>query len=166
MNFNLWYCMYDHTWWQGKATTTTSTTTSTWTCPKFSQWSIWAMIIFDYASCQASNRWKLLARQENLLAPDHQTWLLFSPDIVFGVFVQINQLAVAKDTDRLKLLKEVAGTRVYDERKEESKQILKETGQQKHVQGSMVQSNVFESTSKILWTTPTGDLWMVPKYNM
>ena len=92
----------------------------------------------------------MLARQENLLSPDHQTWLLFSPDIVFGVFVQINQLAVAKDTDRLKLLKEVAGTRVYDERKEESKQILKETGQQKHVQGSMVQSNVFESTSKIL----------------
>lgn len=41
---------------------------------------------------------------------------------------QINQLAVAKDHERLKLLREVAGTRVYDERKEESKTILKDTG--------------------------------------
>lgn len=42
--------------------------------------------------------------------------------------LQINQLAVAKDHERLKLLREVAGTRVYDERKEESKNILKDTG--------------------------------------
>ena len=42
--------------------------------------------------------------------------------------MQINQLAVAKDHERLKLLREVAGTRVYDERKEESKSILKDTG--------------------------------------
>lgn len=41
---------------------------------------------------------------------------------------QINQLAVAKDNERLKLLREVAGTRVYDERKEESKLILKDSG--------------------------------------
>ncbi len=41
---------------------------------------------------------------------------------------QINQLALAPDPQRLKLLREVAGTRVYDERKEESKTILKETG--------------------------------------
>ena len=41
---------------------------------------------------------------------------------------QINQLALAPDSQRLKLLHEVAGTRVYDERKEESKGILKETG--------------------------------------
>ena len=41
---------------------------------------------------------------------------------------QINQLATAKDHERLKLLREVAGTRVYDERKEESKHILAETG--------------------------------------
>lgn len=41
---------------------------------------------------------------------------------------RINQLAVAKDHERLKLLREVAGTRVYDERKEESKTILKDTG--------------------------------------
>ena len=48
-------------------------------------------------------------------------WYLF-------FFLQINQLAVAKDHERLKLLREVAGTRVYDERKEESKTILKDTG--------------------------------------
>lgn len=46
---------------------------------------------------------------------------------------QINQLAVAKDHERLKLLREVAGTRVYDERKEESKTILKDTGTNVHV---------------------------------
>ena len=41
---------------------------------------------------------------------------------------QINQLALSPDSQRLKLLREVAGTRVYDERKEESKGILNETG--------------------------------------
>jgi structural maintenance of chromosome 3 (chondroitin sulfate proteoglycan 6) len=40
---------------------------------------------------------------------------------------KINQMATAPDSQRLKLLREVAGTRVYDERREESKQILKET---------------------------------------
>ena len=34
-------------------------------------------------------------------------------------------MAVAPDSQRLKLLREVAGTRVYDERKEESLTILK-----------------------------------------
>ncbi len=34
-------------------------------------------------------------------------------------------MATAPDSHRLKLLREVAGTRVYDERKEESKSILK-----------------------------------------
>jgi structural maintenance of chromosome 3 (chondroitin sulfate proteoglycan 6) len=38
---------------------------------------------------------------------------------------QINQMATAPDSHRLKLLREVAGTRVYDERREESKAILK-----------------------------------------
>ena len=47
---------------------------------------------------------------------------------VYTVCIQINQLALAPDSQRLKLLHEVAGTRVYDERKEESKGILKETG--------------------------------------
>ena len=36
-------------------------------------------------------------------------------------------MATAPDSQRLKLLREVAGTRVYDERREESKNILKET---------------------------------------
>ena len=41
---------------------------------------------------------------------------------------QINQLATSSDMQRLKLLREVAGTRVYDERKSESEVILKDTG--------------------------------------
>lgn len=36
-------------------------------------------------------------------------------------------MAVAPDSHRLTLLREVAGTRVYDERREESVTILKET---------------------------------------
>lgn len=36
-------------------------------------------------------------------------------------------MATAPDSHRLKLLKEVAGTRVYDERKEESIEILNGT---------------------------------------
>jgi len=40
---------------------------------------------------------------------------------------KINQMATAPDSQRLKLLREVAGTRVYDERREESRTILKET---------------------------------------
>ncbi|XP_071572251.1 structural maintenance of chromosomes protein 3 [Temnothorax nylanderi] len=40
---------------------------------------------------------------------------------------KINQMATAPDSHRLKLLREVAGTRVYDDRREESKSILKET---------------------------------------
>jgi len=43
-------------------------------------------------------------------------------------YVQINQMATAPDSQRLKLLREVAGTKVYDERKEETKAILNETG--------------------------------------
>lgn len=37
-------------------------------------------------------------------------------------------MATAPDSQRLKLLREVAGTRVYDERKEESISLMKETG--------------------------------------
>lgn len=40
---------------------------------------------------------------------------------------KINQMATAPDSQRIKLLREVAGTKVYDERKEESKVILRET---------------------------------------
>ena len=47
---------------------------------------------------------------------------------------QINQMATAPDSQRLKLLREVAGTRVYDERREESKVLLKgKTGGQQRV---------------------------------
>lgn len=45
----------------------------------------------------------------------------------FSCAVQINQMATAPDSQRLKLLREVAGTRVYDERREESKVLLKDT---------------------------------------
>ena len=38
---------------------------------------------------------------------------------------KINQMATAPDSQRLKLLREVAGTRVYDERKAESEAIMK-----------------------------------------
>ena len=54
--------------------------------------------------------------------------LICFSSLILVIFLQINQLAVAKDHERLKLLREVAGTRVYDERKEESKTILKDTG--------------------------------------
>nr|CDP95798.1 BMA-SMC-3, isoform b [Brugia malayi] len=40
---------------------------------------------------------------------------------------KINELATSPDSHRLKLLREVAGTRVYDERKDESLKILRET---------------------------------------
>jgi len=36
-------------------------------------------------------------------------------------------MATASDLQRLKLLREVAGTRVYDDKREESKSILNET---------------------------------------
>ena len=37
-------------------------------------------------------------------------------------------MATMDDEERLNLLKEVAGTRVYDERREESMKILKDAG--------------------------------------
>ena len=42
--------------------------------------------------------------------------------------MQITQLATAVDAFRLKLLREVAGTRVYDEKREESRGALQEAG--------------------------------------
>ena len=41
--------------------------------------------------------------------------------------VQINHLTNQKDADRLLLLKEVAGTKVYEERRAESTKIMDET---------------------------------------
>jgi structural maintenance of chromosome 3 (chondroitin sulfate proteoglycan 6) len=40
---------------------------------------------------------------------------------------KINEISIAKDSFRLKILKEVAGSNVYDEKKQESSVILKET---------------------------------------
>jgi len=40
---------------------------------------------------------------------------------------KVTTLATMRDAERLELLKEVAGTRVYDERREESQKIMKET---------------------------------------
>ena len=37
-------------------------------------------------------------------------------------------MAIAPDATRLQLLREVAGTKVYDEKKQESQAILAETG--------------------------------------
>lgn len=42
---------------------------------------------------------------------------------------KINQMATAPDSQRLKILREVAGTRIYDERKEESRGLLRDTEQ-------------------------------------
>lgn len=47
--------------------------------------------------------------------------------LILSLFLKINMMATAPDSQRLKLLKEVAGTKVYDERKEESYKILEET---------------------------------------
>lgn len=52
--------------------------------------------------------------------------------MALSLCVQINQMATAPDSQRLKLLREVAGTRVYDERKEESISLMKETGYYTH----------------------------------
>ena len=41
---------------------------------------------------------------------------------------KVNGLTMMKDSERLELLKEVAGTRVYDERREESDKIMGESG--------------------------------------
>jgi len=40
-------------------------------------------------------------------------------------------MAIAPDATRLQLLREVAGTKVYDEKKQESETILAETGTKK-----------------------------------
>jgi structural maintenance of chromosome 3 (chondroitin sulfate proteoglycan 6) len=47
-------------------------------------------------------------------------------------FLKINQMATAPDSQRLQLLREVAGTRVYDERREESQGILRGTNNFSH----------------------------------
>ena len=51
--------------------------------------------------------------------------ILYIPALNLIGLGKINQMATAPDSQRLKLLREVAGTRVYDERREESRNILK-----------------------------------------
>ncbi len=41
---------------------------------------------------------------------------------------RVEEIARMKDTDRLELLKDIAGTTVYEERKSESEKIMRETG--------------------------------------
>ncbi len=41
---------------------------------------------------------------------------------------RVTSICNAKDQDRLQLLKEVAGTRVYEQRRQESLKIMNETG--------------------------------------
>lgn len=62
--------------------------------------------------------------------------------------MQINQMATAPDSQRLKLLREVAGTRVYDERKEESISLMKETGK------SLLTSFFFKTWNNVLVCVP------------
>eukprot|EP01114_Cavostelium_apophysatum_P016736 TRINITY_DN4818_c0_g1_i6.p1 TRINITY_DN4818_c0_g1~~TRINITY_DN4818_c0_g1_i6.p1 ORF type:complete len:998 (-),score=422.06 TRINITY_DN4818_c0_g1_i6:73-3066(-) len=51
---------------------------------------------------------------------------------------KITALALMKDTERLDLLKEVAGTRVYDERRDESMKIMRDTeGKRKNIQETL-----------------------------
>jgi structural maintenance of chromosome 3 (chondroitin sulfate proteoglycan 6) len=40
---------------------------------------------------------------------------------------RVNSIALMKDTERMELLKEVAGTRVYDDRRAESEKIMQES---------------------------------------
>jgi structural maintenance of chromosome 3 (chondroitin sulfate proteoglycan 6) len=49
-------------------------------------------------------------------------WVLFRPSDI-----KITSLTNAKDSDRLNLLKEVAGTKVYEQRRQESLKIMDET---------------------------------------
>ena len=47
-------------------------------------------------------------------------------------------MAIAPDATRLQLLREVAGTKVYDEKKQESEAILAETGRLERIHSSRV----------------------------
>jgi hypothetical protein len=60
-------------------------------------------------------------------------------------------MATAPDSQRLKLLREVAGTRVYDERREESKAILKETEGKREKVRCYVFSHFFKNEKKLLF---------------
>ena len=61
----------------------------------------------------------------------HTYFLLLSfyiPLRYIWTFTQIASLTLMKDSERLDLLKEIGGTRVYEERRRESLKIMQETG--------------------------------------
>jgi chromosome segregation ATPase len=57
-------------------------------------------------------------------------------------------MAIAPDANRLQLLREVAGTKVYDEKKQESETILAETGKEKKSIESISLNLICRGTSK------------------
>lgn len=56
--------------------------------------------------------------------------MFYSVTVLFPSFwsKQIASLTLMKDSERLDLLKEIGGTRVYEERRRESLKIMQETG--------------------------------------
>lgn len=55
--------------------------------------------------------------------------MLYDTALTIARRVQITHLTNQKDADRLLLLKEVAGTKVYEERRAESTKIMDETSE-------------------------------------
>ena len=51
------------------------------------------------------------------------------------IWLQIMKMTIMKDDERLDLLKEIGGTKVYEERREESLKVMKETeGRRKRIE--------------------------------
>lgn len=59
----------------------------------------------------------------------HLSLFVFSVILLTHVSSQIASLTLMKDSERLDLLKEIGGTRVYEERRRESLKIMQETGE-------------------------------------
>lgn len=64
--------------------------------------------------------------------------------------LQITHLTNQKDQDRLLLLKEVAGTKVYEERRTESMKIMEETGASQRVLLIPVSTSLFTDLDTLL----------------
>ena len=84
------------------------------------------MNLLESAGFSRANPYYIGKNNKNLAVSDGCNLLMFLSRTTVKQG-KINQMATAPDSQRLKLLREVAGTRVYDERREESKTILKET---------------------------------------
>ncbi len=65
--------------------------------------------------------------------------------------LQITSLTNAKDHERLALLKEVAGTRVYETRRAESEKIIEETGKSIYIraESSLLLFTFSQNRSKV-----------------